>query len=330
MNDSSVWKYCTVKQRRELLLSLELLERGVWPDDKHLACLYALSNHPERHYRKISVVKKDGTMRQLYEPDPLLKQVQRNILHHVLEEFSVSKYATAYRNGGGTKDNAYPHRNKDIILKMDMEKFFDHVMFYMVYQYAFPAVYFPTQIRTLLTNLCCYRECLPQGGPASAYISNLVLKSFDEHMGRWCEEREIIYTRYCDDITCSGSFHPQMVIRKISGYLQELGFYLNEKKTHVLTRSQNQMVTGITVNEKLQAPRAYRRELRKTLYYCEKYGVSAHLEHVKDTEYLQEEAAEIRRYLLSLLGKVNYVLYVNANDRFFREARVKVEGWLGS
>lgn len=321
MQDSPLWKYCTASQCQELLLSLELLDRQRWPEDKYLACLYALSNHPEEHYRSVRIAKRDGSVRQLYEPDYLLKQVQKNLLHQVLELQPVSAYATAYRNGYGIRANALVHCNKEIIVKTDIEDFFSHVMYYMVYQHAFPAVYFPPQIRTLLTHLCCYRECLPQGAPTSAYISNLVLRPFDEHMGAWCAERGITYTRYCDDITCSGSFTPGPVLRKLSGFLQEMGFYLNEKKTRVMRPGQRQTVTGLTVNRTLQVPKKYRNDLRKDIYFCMKYGVESHLQKIGDTAYRADGKQGERRYLLSLLGKVNYILYINEKDASFVRAR---------
>jgi len=328
MKELPLWKYCLAGEWKEMLLSMELLDRSVWPDDKYLACLYSLSNHREEHYRPVSIAKRDGSVRQLYEPDFLLKQVQHNLLHHVLEQFPVSGYSTAYRHGSGIRENALPHKNKEVIVKVDIEDFYDHIMFYMIYQHAFPAVYFPPQVRTLLTHLCCYKEHLPQGAPTSSYISNLVMKPFDEHMGRWCEEQGIVYTRYCDDITCSGSFNPVRVVRKISGYLQELGFYLNEKKTSVTKRSQKQLVTGITVNHKLQVPKAYRNEVRKEIYYCRKYGVISHLQFIGDTLYLPEGEARVRRYLQSLLGKINYILYINSEDAFFQEAKATLGQWL--
>lgn len=323
--DHPLWKYCSKEEMNQMLLSLELLDRTVWPDDKHLACLYALSNHPERNYRSIQIPKKDQTLRTLYEPMPLLKQIQRNMLHHVLRGLSVSEYATAYKQGAGIRSNSEPHLQKPVILKVDIENYFDNITFPMVYRHAFPGIYFPAPIRTLLTNLCCYRECLPQGAPTSAYISNLVLKPFDEYIGQWCKERDIAYTRYCDDITCSGSFQAESVRRKLAGFLQELGFHLNNHKTHVITNGQRQTVTGVTVNDKLQVPRDYRESLRKELYYCRKHGPAAHLQFIQDQRYLPLGTAGVSKYLQSLSGRVNYVLDINPDDGYFREAAVVLQ-----
>ena len=50
-----LWRYCTAEKWQEFLVSLDLL--GGVPADRaaYLRCLYALSNHPEAHYRTLSV-----------------------------------------------------------------------------------------------------------------------------------------------------------------------------------------------------------------------------------------------------------------------------------
>ena len=328
MKYEPLWKYCNTGQWKEMILLLELLDRRKWPDDKYLACLYAISNHSERHYRMIQIPKRDKTLRCLYEPDFILKQIQKNILHHVLESLPVSSYALAYRKGTGIKANASCHIHKVVVVKLDIENFFDHVMFPMVIKAAFPAEYFPMPVRTLLTHLCCYKERLPQGAPTSAAISNLVMKPFDEYIGNWCRERDIVYSRYCDDITCSGSFKPQLVIRKIAACLQEMGFYINERKTAVVRQGQRQIVTGITVNEKARVPLEYRRSLRQEIYYLKKYGATSHLQLAGDCRFKPYDDAGIHKYLQSLLGKINFILYINPGDAFFKDSLVWLKEYL--
>lgn len=330
MKYEPLWKYCDAGQWKEMILRLELLDRRKWPDDKHLACLYAVSNHPERHYRPIQIPKRDKTPRQLYEPDSILKLIQKNILHHVLVPLPVSSYALAYRRGTGIKANASCHVHNEVVVKLDIENFFDHILFPMVLKAAFPAEYFPLPVRTLLTHLCCYQEQIPQGAPTSAAISNLVMKPFDEYIGNWCRERDIVYSRYCDDITCSGSFKPQMVIRKTAACLQELGFYLNDRKTAVIRQGRRQLVTGITVNDKPQVPNGYRRSLRQEIYYIKKYGAASHLQFAGDGRFKPDDEVAIRKYLQSLLGKVNFILYINPADVYFQDALVWLKACLAA
>lgn len=324
MYQTDLWKYCTPDYCRDMLLSFRLLGNTRWPDQKVMACLYAFSNHAERHYGIVLIPKKNGKSRKLLVPDYMLMKIQRNILHHILDGYSVSGCATAYHKGAGVVSNAAVHRGKNVVVKLDIKDFFGSISFPMVLSSAFPVQYFPTSVGTMLTALCCCNDFLPQGAPTSPAVSNLVMKHFDESINKWCEGKGISYTRYCDDMTFSGDFNPGLVIRKVSGFLNAMGFELNETKTRILYRNGRQAVTGIVVNEKLQVSRAYRRKLRQEIFYCLKYGVKSHIEKLGNDARISED-----QYVLSLLGKIRYILLVNPEDHWFQEAEEKVLAVLG-
>lgn len=330
MKENSLWKYCTPQHCKEFILSFRLFGNTKWTERKQLACLYAVSNHVEQHYRAITIKKKNGTSRKLLCPSPLLKRIQRNILHNILDQIPISSYATAYHKGTGIISNAAVHVGKKQLLKLDLKDFFHSIMFIMVYQNAFSGIYFPPSVRSLLTNLCCYKDYLPQGAPTSASISNLVLKPFDDYIGLWCKEHKISYTRYCDDMTFSGVFDAQMVKNKVRSYLETMGFTLNYNKTKLLSECERQIVTGITVNQKLQASKTYRKSLRQEIYYCMKYGVRSHLMQVGYEYYLQMGEDGTKKYLQRLLSKINFVLQVNPQDLFFQNAKVNVKALMFS
>lgn len=306
MAGQDFWKYCTTEEIRRTLRTFDLLKGLDVPEEAYLPCLYTVSNQIETHYHPVVISKKSGGRRKLLVPDALLRTIQRNLLHHVLEEFQISEFACAYKKGTSIVDNARPHVGAKLVLKLDIQDFFDQITWILVYQNAFPGTHFPPAIRKMLTEFCCVRDRLPQGAPTSPTVSNLVMRPFDVHMGEWCREREIRYTRYCDDLTFSGVFAPEEVIRKVRGFLQVYGFELNRKKTRVLGRGNAQSVTRIVVNEKAQVSRAYRRKLRQEVYLFDRYGI-------KTEEGPKNDEKERRR----LLGKMRYVLSVNPEDVWF-------------
>lgn len=315
---TDLWKYCTKSQSREALLSLGLLDRlppGQRPSsgEKQLALLYALSNHAEEHYRSVQIPKRFGGSRTLLVPDPLLKTVQRNILRRVLEGLPVSPYAAAYQKGKGLLDNARPHVGRERLLKLDIRDFFGNITFISVYQHAFPAALFPPDVRTLLTNLCCVKDALPQGAPSSPAISNLVMRPFDDYMGAWCLRKKIAYTRYSDDLTFSGDLHPEEVTACAEGFLGALGFSLNPRKSRSSGQGGRQCVTGIVVNDKAQAPKAYRRETRREVYQTLRFF---------------DGSPEAKSRLPRLLGKVAHILYLNPEDTWFRRAQRELQSLL--
>lgn len=275
-------------------------------------------------YRPITIKKKNGHDRVLQVPAPCLKYAQRKILREIVSKLSVSEYATAYRSGAGLEDNARPHTGKRYILKMDITDFFGSIRFEQVYSAAFNTRYFPKHIGVILTTLCCYNDVLPQGAPTSPALSNLVLRNFDENIGKWCEKRGISYTRYCDDMTFSSDKNLYNVYMKVKGMLEDAGFEINEKKTRFITNTARQTVTGLTVNEKVSVSKDYKRDLRQELFYIFKFGPADSLLHIGKGEYLTDGQLDILKYLSVIEGKINFILSVEKDNTYFEEACLKI------
>lgn len=276
--------------------------------------LYAVSNSLAKHYRHAKLPKKSGGYRTLSIPDAVLKSIQKQIAEVLLVHMPVSRCARAYRFGSSTVKNARPHVAQPVVLKLDILHFFDSIRYADVKDKAFPAEIYAEPLRILLAMLCYHRDALPQGAPTSPAITNIIMYDFDELVGSWCRERAIRYSRYCDDLTFSGDFDPAEVIRFVGTELRSMGFLLNGQKTRIQRAGQRQTVTGIVVNEKLSIPADCRRKLRQELYYCKKFGISDHLR--KTGQDIPEGA-----YRMQLLGRVNYMLQVNPQDRDMLEAR---------
>ena len=284
---------------------LSSLENDLGYDAK---ILYGVSNHISSHYRKVILPKHKGGSRTLYVPDKLLKSIQRQIAQRLLSMEEISPFATAYRVGGSTLRNAAPHAGMPMLLKLDIKNFFDHITYPMVKHKVFPAEKYSESNRILLSLLCIYKDALPQGAPTSPWISNIIMKDFDDVVGQWCCARGIIYTRYCDDMSFSGEIDKRELVDLVTLELRKHGFFLNKKKTVFVKQGQRMNVTGVVVNSAPNIPADYRRALRQELYFCQKFGVEDHLAKI---------GAEIsaKDYVKSLLGKVCYALFISPNDK---------------
>ena len=311
-----MWKYIGTKECNEFLLSLNLI--NCKDEKKYIKTIYSISNDIEKNYKIYKIKKRNGKYRTIYEPNLILKQIQKQILNNILNNKSISKYAKAYHKGIQLKDNAIPHINKEMILKLDIKDFFENISFLDIYNSCFPIEYFPKSVGMILTYLCTYDNHLTQGSPTSAYISNLVMKEFDEELGNWCNLRNISYTRYSDDMTFSGAFNPSELITKVRKMLYKLGLELNNDKIHIVYKSSSQNVTGIVVNEKMQVNVKYRNKIRQEIYYIKKFGLSSHLKKC-------DINIDSKRYLNILYGRVLYVLQINENDKEFIKYRQFIE-----
>ena len=273
--------------------------------------LYGISNHIGGHYREVKIPKQDGGVRTLSVPDKILKKVQRAIADKFLAYEPVSRYAKAYKIASGVRKNASPHVGKPKLLKLDVEKFFDNILYSTVKERVFSAEKYSEPIRVLLSMLCYHGDGLPQGAPTSPAITNIVMRDFDEKIGEWCGERGIAYTRYCDDMTFSGDFDETQVIEMVSAELRGMGLRLNKRKTAVIPKGKRQTVTGVVVNGKLSVPSEYKRRLRQEVFYCQKFGVEEHIRRV-------ESDLSAEKYLVRLLGKIHYALHICPEDENLR------------
>ncbi len=303
-----MWKYLTESKYNELLSSFNLVNTS---DIKKInKILYGISNNIDLNYEEIIIKKKNKNLRYLNEPSPILKSIQKRILKNVLEEKMISKCAYAYKKGLSTILNAKSHVGCKVILKLDIENFFDNINFYKVYNSCFNENLYPKKLGMLLTNLCVYNDRLPQGSPTSGYISNIVLRNFDCNIDAYCKDKNINYTRYSDDMTFSGDFDIRKLIKFVNELLYKERFRLNKSKIKVVLNTTRQQVTGIVVNEKINLSKNYKRKIRQEVYYILKYGVKSHIEK-------RNINLSCNRYLSVLLGKINYVLTVNPNDKEF-------------
>lgn len=281
--------------------------------------ILAVTNSTSLFYKHYQIPKKNDGFRHLDEPYPDLKNIQEWILHMILEPAShifVSPVAKAFLPGRNLRDNARFHRNKSKVISLDIHDFFGSISFYPIYK-VFINLGYVKSVSILLTKLCMYNGSLPQGAPTSPMLSNLVYKHIDERLFHYCRKRKINYTRYADDMTFSGNLiDTDHLIPYVRNTVHTLGLKLNEEKTNVMGRGMCQNVTGIVVNERIQVQRNYRKKIRQEIYYITKYGVTSHLQKIKNLPlWIKTE----NQYIQHLMGKVNYVLQINPNDKEFKQ-----------
>lgn len=281
-------------------------------DTKHLSLLvgyeieyiFRVYEKSFNFYRIFEIPKKNGESRLIAEPLPSLKEIQNWILNNIISKSSPSRFCKAYIKGHSIKSNAKFHKNKEIVLGIDISNYFPSITVDKVKTY-FLSIGYNNEIATILSKLCCLDECLPQGAPTSPMLSNLITSEIDQRIYQLIKPLKITYTRYADDLTFSGSFDVGFVINKVRNILQEFGFTVNHDKIRAQGRHQKQLVTGVVVNKKMQVDRKKRRNLRQIMFYINKFGFESHFAKL-----------DIRKknYIEHLIGLANYILFINPND----------------
>ena len=250
--------------------------------------IYEIIKSKERFYNIIKIPKRKTGYRNLTIPVKNLKTIQRWILDNILYNIKISEHSTGFTPHKGIIENARPHVNKEYVIKLDIKNFFDNIDFKRVFR-IFNYYGYTNNMSYILTELCTYNGCLPQGAPTSPYLSNIVCLKLDKRFGSLCKKIGANYTRYADDITISGN---QSIVGYYKTFIKIIsteGFEVNKDKVKILNGNKKKVVTGIVVNEKLSVDRRIKNNLRQHIYYCKKFGVENHLEHIKCTRSFYKE-----------------------------------------
>ena len=105
--------------------------------------------------------------------------------------------------------------------------------------------------------------------------------------------------------------------------LAEMGFDLNEAKTHFITNAGRQSVTGLTVNEKVSVPAVYKRSLRQEVYYALRFGLADSILRGGHATLLTDGVPDTERYRQQLLGRVQYVLQIEPEKPLVPRSKAK-------
>jgi len=212
--------------------------------------IYQLSHHSDKYYKTYEIPKKSGGKRTICQPSKKLKGLQSWILANILNKIQVSPSCKGFRKGSSTLDNALPHIGANTILNLDLKDFFPTVSTKQVYN-VFKIIGYNKLIATVFTNICTYKEMLPQGSPCSPMLANLTAWTLDLRIQGYVGKRGISYTRYADDLSFSG-LNPSKVVKiipMIKTIIDDEKFIVNHKKTRIASSARAKIVTGLIVNE---------------------------------------------------------------------------------
>ena len=220
---------------------------------------FFLLNAPKK-YKVYTIPKRTSGHRVIAQPSKELKIYQRKYLE--LQQLPIHDSAMAYRKNLSIKDNAIAHKDNSYLLKLDLENFFNSIsntLFWDVWESIIPL---PSDVdKQTLDNLLFWCPSKTTGGslvlsigaPSSPLVSNFFMYQFDCAISHVCLEKEIVYTRYADDLTFSTRhkdilFELPTLVKEILAALFGNSIRINRKKTKFSSKAHNRHVTGITIN----------------------------------------------------------------------------------
>jgi RNA-directed DNA polymerase len=285
-----------------------------------------------RHYRYGFLSRPGRPVRVIERPKRRLKEIQRQILHEILDWIPAHEAAHGFTRGRSVRSHASEHTGQFVVIRLDLEDFFASIAARRVYG-IFRTAGYPESVAHSLTALTTNvvpsgswmslprpadsRQIdahhrlgrrlatphLPQGAPTSPAFANLAAFRLDRRLTGLAASLEVSYTRYADDLTFSGPVRlvraANTLRRAVAEIAREEGFAVNDQKSMLATRAGRQRVCGVVVNERLNVPRYEYDVLKAILHNSLVHGPASQN---------REAVADFRAHLL---GRLSWIESLN-------------------
>ena len=258
---------------------LRLMDLPVFSDESELATIIhvdprlikAITGYSRSFYRAFKLPKSTGGFRAILEPNKKLKAIQAWVLRNILDRLSPSPFATAYIAGRNISDNTKPHRNNRYFVCLDLEDFFPSISVRRVTK-IFSLLGYSKRAASSLAMICTCRGKLPQGAVTSPSLSNLIGAKLDRRIAGYASRRNIIYTRYSDDITLSSNNRVVLckTLRRILKIIKSEHFRPNTKKLRIIGPRKSCNITGLIKNNsesRFGIGRKKKRQMRAVMHH---------------------------------------------------------------
>lgn len=293
---------------------------------------YALNLDPEKffyviqrcddgsYYKTFKIPKKNGGERQIAMPLRGLALAQDRLAPILKHVYNPGPHVKAFVTGSSFVSNASYHKSQRWILNIDLSEFFPSISFARVRGLFLSKLFgFNPRVSTILARVCTFQGGLPQGASTSPILANIIANSLDRKLLEIARMEKIKYSRYSDDITFSSSKKaiPKSLIKayhdrddgreillgdKLKESIRTSGFALNDQKTRLMMPNNRQVVTGLTVNERVNIRRSDISRLRMIIFSVKKVGFKE-----ASKVWSNGEEKKLRNHILGWLAHIKQV-----------------------
>nr|WP_199326022.1 reverse transcriptase domain-containing protein [Nostoc parmelioides] len=294
---------------------------------------------PNQRYTTFEIAKKSGGVRQISTPITALKIIQRKLNQVLQAVYEIKPSVHGFVMGKNIVTNAQAHAKKRYVFNIDLKDFFPSINFGRVRGMFMATPYgLHPEVATVLAQICCHNNQLPQGAPTSPIITNMICAKMDSQLQRLAKECKATYTRYADDITFSTTLpkFPRDLAYIVNDeneeklnvgdtliqIISENGFEVNESKVRLQIKGNHQEVTGLTTNIFPNIDRNYIRQVRAMLHAWAKFGLEdAEKEYQRKHEFRSRfNQKEQHSFKQIILGKIEFIGMVKGkNDTIYKK-----------
>ena len=217
--------------------------------------LWGFYLHPEAWYWRSQITVK-GKVRPIVRPIGQFYAVSKK-LGALLSRIALPPYLHGGVKGRSPRTNALIHIGKAAILKFDLQDFFPRIRPGQVYRLFEGRLGCSRIVARVLTRLVTLDGGLPQGSPTSTIVANLVIVPLAGRLNGLATSHGSDYSQFVDDGAISGPAYLERLRPLVEKIIHQEGFRASPKPHKRLTLywHQEQVVTGVKVNRRIDVPR---------------------------------------------------------------------------
>ena len=255
----------------------------------------------EKFYGNFDIKKEDGEIRTINPSYRKLKLIQRITKDFFVKYIDWPIYMQGGIKGRSIFTNAGFHTKRYMVVNVDVKKCFPNTTYEKIHE-AFDAIGFDKKLGMLLSNICTYKNYLPQGAPTSTCVANITLNKIDQRIIRHFKKQNFNYSRFVDDITLSGDKD----LRPFKNVLYDavkLAKY-SVSRYSAIDKSRRQIVTGLIVNDKIKPAPEFIKQLKNDI----KSGWPEN--NIIELVAIEYDMT-IKELKKNILGRINFVRSIN-------------------
>lgn len=268
-------------------------------------------------YNLVEIPKKNG-LRKIYILDNKSKlySLQKEINENFFNNIMISDCCYGFKKECNYIDFLEPHKwfyEERYYLRLDVKNFFESISYELLHEtlsyYIEMELEEKEKVINYIIDIITYKNIVVQGARTSPIVSNLVFRQLDIRIEKYCNELDIEYTRYADDLLFSSKnkfLFSKKFIRVIRRILYSKNFKLNFSK---IRRGYGEFsLNGYVIGNDIKLSRKKLEQLSTILFYVENNKFDKEEKFIKDlNDKIMMKKSRKREGFLNITSIINYL-----------------------
>jgi RNA-directed DNA polymerase len=210
-----------------------------------------MATKPRRPFQR----KPASSPRPIDNPLRELRWIQKRIYKRLLRPICFPEHIVGSIPKRSVKNNAERHLSAPLLVTLDVKQCFPSINNSQVYSVWRELLDCSTPVATLLTKLTTFKRHLPQGAATSPLLANLFIWMIDEPIRRRCDELNVAYSTFIDDLGFSG-IRAREIIQTVATVFRRHALRLSRRKIKIMGPSEIKIITGTRLGgDRVRAPK---------------------------------------------------------------------------